>query len=177
MLDSWDTFWLSQTPFEPSKYPDAGSRRICTVAHFRTTSQPSTEFTLLNTHLDDQSADQRALGLSLILHRAKFEAIKTRGPVILTGDFNSPPSDDAYRIITGAARPQPVNDTFLQRYSWKDDEDTGFENFTMQDMLNTVEPRYRVGGNFATFTDFRPVGNATEFERLDYIMGSSNGGW
>lgn len=132
---------------------------------------------MLNTHLDDQSADQRALGLSLILHRAKFEAIKSHRPVILTGDFNSPPSDDAYQIVTGARDPRPINQTFLERYSWKKESDVGFDNFAMQDMLETVEPRHRIGGNFATFTDFRPVGNTSEFSRLDYIMGSSNGGW
>jgi endonuclease/exonuclease/phosphatase family metal-dependent hydrolase len=42
----------------------------------------------LNTHLDDQSNDQRALGASMILLRAKYEVAKTGVPVIVTGDFN-----------------------------------------------------------------------------------------
>jgi endonuclease/exonuclease/phosphatase family metal-dependent hydrolase len=43
---------------------------------------------LLNTHLDEQSDAQRRLGASLILTRAKFEAVNTGGVVIITGDFN-----------------------------------------------------------------------------------------
>lgn len=31
-----DTVWLSETPFEPSKYPDAGSYRSATIAHMST---------------------------------------------------------------------------------------------------------------------------------------------
>lgn len=132
---------------------------------------------MLNTHLDDQSADQRVLGASLILHRAKYEAIKTRSPVILTGDFNSEPSDGAYQVITGATKPVKINQTFVERYSWTAEEGAGFEDFKMQDLLDEVEPRYRLGGNFATFTDFLPFGSTSEFSRIDYIMASNKGAW
>lgn len=131
---------------------------------------------MLNTHLDDQSADQRALGLSLVLRRAKYEAIKTHNPVMLTGDFNSPPSDDAYRIITGTKSPRPLNETFLDRYSWSHSEGASFENFTMKDLLGQGEPRYRIGSNFATFTGFQPIGDINDFERIDYIMADSSSG-
>ncbi|QRV85023.1 hypothetical protein RhiJN_13039 [Ceratobasidium sp. AG-Ba] len=58
---TWDTFWLSDTPFDVSKYPGAGSYRICTVAHFDISGK---NFTLLNTHFDDQSM----LNVDLPLH-------------------------------------------------------------------------------------------------------------
>lgn len=132
---------------------------------------------MINTHFDEQSADQRALGASLILHRAKYEAIKTHSPVFLTGDFNSPVSDEAYKIITGAKPPKLLNQTFLDRYNWTYAEGVGFENFTMQDLLGQVEPRYRFGSNFATFTDFLPLGDTTEFQRIDYVMAGNNGDW
>lgn len=45
------------------------------------------EFVYLNTHLDDQSDDERILGASLILWRARFEASQNR-TVLVTGDFN-----------------------------------------------------------------------------------------
>lgn len=174
VLNSWDTFWLSKTPFEPSKFAGAGSYRVCTVAHFTTTTTKQ-NLTMLNTHLDEQSAEQRALGLSLVLHRAKYEALTTGGPVLLTGDFNSPPSDQGYQIITGAESPKPVNDTFRWRFSWSEKK---ADNFAMNDLLGQVEPRYRIGGNYATFTGFQPdVGNSSEFSRIDYIMAGSNGGW
>lgn len=81
------------TPFVPSKFPGAGSVRICTASRLSYTPPPSATsppitFTLLNTHLDDQSDSQRKLGASLILTRAKFEALRTGGVVLITGDFN-----------------------------------------------------------------------------------------
>lgn len=177
VLNSWDTFWLSTTPFDPSKFAGAGSYRVCTTAHFTSTTT-NQNFTMLNTHLDEQSAEQRALGLSMILHRAKYEAITTGDPVILTGDFNSPPSDQGYQIITGAEPPKQMNETFRRRFSWSSKQADGFDNFAMQDLLGQVEPRYRMGGNYATFTGFQPeVGNASEFSRIDYIMAGSSGGW
>lgn len=73
------------TPFDVSKYPGAGSYRICTVAHL---SVGETPLTLLNTHFDDQSDAQRRLGASLILYRAQYEAAMTGGAVFVNGDFN-----------------------------------------------------------------------------------------
>lgn len=70
---------------EPSKYPGAGSYRIANVARFTTGCKT---FTLINTHLDDISDDQRQLGASMILTRAKYEAVQSNGPVFVTGDFN-----------------------------------------------------------------------------------------
>jgi endonuclease/exonuclease/phosphatase family metal-dependent hydrolase len=83
-----------QTPFEPSKYPGAGSIRICTAIRFLFTQDSLQEqpFVLLNTHLDDQSDAQRQLGASMLLMRAQYEAVKF-GPVLLTGDFNRCSSD------------------------------------------------------------------------------------
>lgn len=77
--------FVSDTPFDVSKYPGAGSYRICTVAHFTIDEKT---FTLLNTHFDDQSDAQRRLAASLILYRAKYEAATTQGPVFVNGDFN-----------------------------------------------------------------------------------------
>lgn len=176
MLNSWDTFWLSDTPFEPSKFPDAGSYRVCTTARF-TTVQTKRNFTILNTHLDEQSADQRALGLSLVLHRAKYEAMTTGHPVFLTGDFNSPPSDQGYQIITGAEPPKKLNETFRKRFDWSNHGVNALDDFALKDLVGQVEPRYHIGGNHATYTGFQPAGNSSEFSRIDYIMAGSNGGW
>lgn len=176
-LVTWDTFWLSNTPFEPSKYPGAGSFRSCTVARFR--SAQGGVFTLMNTHLDDQSDDQRKLGASLILHRAKYEAIKTGRPVFVTGDFNSVAtgaSDGAYTIATGVRAPLPLNETFTQKYHWSKKEGEKIGNFTLADTLVATPPQRR-SGNFATFTGFRAVNDNSAFSRIDFIFGGSNGGW
>ncbi len=42
----------------------------------------------LNTHLDNDSDDQRKLGSSMILARARFEAAASGGLVFLSGDLN-----------------------------------------------------------------------------------------
>ncbi|TRM60450.1 Endonuclease/exonuclease/phosphatase [Schizophyllum amplum] len=151
LLD-WDSFWTSNTPFEPSKYPDAGSYRICTVAHFQPASGP--QLTVLNTHMDDQSDDQRRLAASLIVYRARYEAVNTGGPVLVMGDFNSPPTGDdsgAYNIATGATTPPPSMPRQTERRS--------------------------VSSNFATFTGFTAPGNASSWGRIDFVFGGSNGGW
>lgn len=177
MLNSWDTFWLSETPFDPSKFEGAGSYRTCTTARF-TTTETKQNFTMMNTHLDEQSAEQRALGLSLVLHRAKYEAIVTGNPVFLTGDFNSPPSDQGYQIITGVESPKKLNETFRRRFDWSNKDDTTSKKFALQDLLGQVEPRNRLGGHYATFTGFqKTVGKSDDFSRIDYIMAGSNGGW
>lgn len=78
------------TPFEPSKFPGAGSFRICTAARFnlKSGSGGGTNFSMLNTHLDDQSDAGRQLAASMLLTRARFEAATTGNPVFVTGDFN-----------------------------------------------------------------------------------------
>lgn len=43
---------------------------------------------MLNTHLDDQSDAERRLAASMLLTRARFEAVTTGNPVLITGDFN-----------------------------------------------------------------------------------------
>lgn len=175
-----DTFWLSASPFEPSKFLDAGSRRICTVARFASLTRPSRRFTILNTHLDDQSAGQRELGASLILHRAHYEAITTRAPVLMTGDLNSPPNDTAYKIMTGThLASTDLNHTFLAKYAWTPDQNKGFEDFTLLDLLDFLEPRAKIGTNYATFTDFAAVDktDTTQFQRLDYILAGNTPGF
>ena len=49
----------------------------------------SLEIAVINTHLDNVSDDQRKLGASMVLHRARYEArIRPGVPVFVTGDLN-----------------------------------------------------------------------------------------
>ncbi|KAF8895853.1 hypothetical protein CPB84DRAFT_1781971 [Gymnopilus junonius] len=99
------------TPFEPSKFPGAGSFRVCTTAYFSTVvGSTKKHFTLLNTHLDDQSDAQRKLGASMLLIRARFEAVRT-----------------AYNIITGSEPQVAIDATFAKKYAVKDDQLPGFK--------------------------------------------------
>jgi endonuclease/exonuclease/phosphatase family metal-dependent hydrolase len=72
----------SNTPFVPSKFPGAGSFRVCTVAHLQPRND-GTKFTVLNTHMDERSEPQRKLAASLILARARYEAVTTDAPVFV----------------------------------------------------------------------------------------------
>jgi len=176
-LLSKDFFWLSNTPFEPSKFPGAGSVRICSAAHFSTFLDGAEKrFTLLNTHLDDQSDAQRRLGASMLLARARFEAATTNAPVFITGDFNSPSAgtdSGAYNIITGVASPVPVNATFAAKYAVKPNQLPGFKLLD----LRGVVPRRSVSANFATFTGFTLPNVTTSWSRIDFVFGGSNFGW
>ena len=51
-------------------------------------SNQETSLTVFNTHMDDQSDDQRRLAASLVLYRARYEAVNAGGPVLVMGDFN-----------------------------------------------------------------------------------------
>ncbi|KAJ7581202.1 Endonuclease/exonuclease/phosphatase [Mycena floridula] len=173
-LLSNDSFWLSNTPFEPSKFPGAGSVRICTVGHFSVISTGE-HFSLLNTHLDDQSDDQRKLAASMLLTRARFESVTTNAPVFVQGDFNSPPtgtSSGAYNIITGVQPPVAINATFAAKYSVGNQE----SDFKMLD-FRAEAPRRSVSNNFATFTGFTAPSVTSSWSRIDFLFGGSNGGW
>lgn len=128
----------------------------------------------MNTHLDDQSDDQRRYGASLILYRARYEAWKTKGPVLVTGDFNSGSTGQdsgAYQIITGQIPPVAINETFAARYAVPNGT---LEGFDMED-LKGVASRINVYGDFATYTGFN--GDLSVWTRIDFILGASTGDW
>lgn len=173
-LQDWDTFWLSNTPSIPSKYPDAGSYRATTLAHFSTGS--SSKFTLMCTHWDNDSDAQRRLAASLILYRGAYEAATTGGPVFVLGDFNSPSAGSdcgGFQIITGQIDPVEIEAGFKETYKIDSGKST---DFMFQDVVAATPPERR-SGHHATFTGFYPAGNSSEFQRIDFIMGGSNGGW
>ena len=166
------------TPFEPSKYPGADTIRICTATNLILKSGPGrrVRFTYFNTHLDDLSDGQRRLAASLMLVRARYEAYKTRGPVIVTGDFNSQGTGSdsgAYQIITGQIPPVAVNATFAAKYAVPNDTLTDFKMLDLQGET----PRKNVAGDFATWTGFVQPGDSSQYERIDFVFGDSTRKW
>jgi len=175
-LISWDTFWLSNTPFEPSKYPGAGSYRLCTIGYFNLNK--ATKLTVFNCHLDNASDEQRQIGASLILWRARYEAIKTGSPVIVMGDFNSTADGkdaSAYKIITGKLPAKKISADFMSKYPISENEDRELD-FAMLDLRAKTDP-LGISGHFATFTDFHAAEKTKEWCRIDFIFGGSNGKW
>lgn len=91
-----DTFWLSDTPDEPSKGWDAALNRVCTWAKFQT--EQGDEFYVFNVHYDHIGQLAREESSKLVLE--KISAINTNSvPVIFMGDFNVNEENPAYKQI------------------------------------------------------------------------------
>jgi endonuclease/exonuclease/phosphatase family metal-dependent hydrolase len=87
------TFWLSETPEMPSMGWDAACKRTATWALMKDKNTGKL-FYFVNTHLDHKGAEARRKGLELIVSR--IDEINPKGyPMILTGDFNIKPDNEA----------------------------------------------------------------------------------
>jgi endonuclease/exonuclease/phosphatase family metal-dependent hydrolase len=107
-LRHWETVWLSETPEKPSKSWDAASIRIVTIGVFGHRVTGHTVL-VLNTHLDDQGIQSRSEAARIILRKID-EYLDGSYPgtisgVILTGDFNSQDTQEAYQVLTAADSP------------------------------------------------------------------------
>ncbi|KAH7106944.1 mannose-6-phosphatase [Auriculariales sp. MPI-PUGE-AT-0066] len=172
---SWDTFWLSKTHKKPSKFPGAGSVRLCTVVRLRSKDNGGL-ISVLNTHLDDQSEPQRRYGASMLRHRALYEEQVYGSSVVLFGDFNSPPdrsSDSgAYLIATGALSPVDLDSAFTKEF----EVPASTPRFTLLDFRGET-PAEAIHGHFATYTDWSQVRSTGPYNRIDFIFGGSGSGW
>lgn len=163
-LAKWDTFWLSDTPLEPSKVGCASSFRSATVGNF-ITIDGGVKFTVINTHWDDKCDTARETAASLIKFRAAYEYESFRGPVFLTGDFNSEAygvSDGGYRIVTGIQPANAINSTFESLYK-------SSTSLTLEDVFLKVPETRRIG-EFATFTGFTQLQDTSLYTRIDFHM-------
>ena len=111
--DRWEvvedgTFWLSETPDEPSTGWDASYPRIATWARVRAVDGDAA-LRVVNTHFDHVSA--RARRESARLLRERLPAVATAdgtggdpdgaAPLVLVGDFNCTAGSDPHRILVG----------------------------------------------------------------------------
>ncbi len=93
------TFWLSETPNVPgSKSWDAAITRIATTGKLydRDTKK---EFLLINTHFDHIGKTARENSALLIREWVIKYKLKSENPVLVIGDFNSEPTEEAYLAI------------------------------------------------------------------------------
>jgi len=96
-LMKWGTFWLSETPDEPSKGWDAECFRTATWALMKD-KKTGSKFFVVNTHLDHVGKEARRNGLKLIMDRIA-EMNESGLPVVLMGDFNMLPADPAMKTV------------------------------------------------------------------------------
>lgn len=91
------TFWLSETPGEPSKGWDAALPRICTYGVFKMKGSGKT-FLVLNTHFDHIGEIARTESARLLLE--KIKALNPKDyPVILMGDLNLEPDKEGIQLL------------------------------------------------------------------------------
>ncbi|KKY28358.1 putative endonuclease exonuclease phosphatase [Diplodia seriata] len=144
-VEDYQYFWLSETPSVPSLGWDASSIRIVTIGRFRHRDS-SKQVLMLNTHLDDAGSVSRQKSAELITNYINDYlgryANETTLPVILTGDFNSEPTGEAYQYFSN---PPSV----------------------VRDIRDSVPEELRYGNNL-TFTGFSSADGPSK--RIDFIF-------
>jgi len=103
------TFWLSETPTVPgSKSWDAAITRIVTWAKFND-KKTKKIFFAFNTHFDHLGKIARRESAKIIL--SKVNEIAGETPAVITGDFNSEPTDEPIQVIMDKNNPLHLIDT------------------------------------------------------------------
>ncbi len=92
------TFWLSETPEEPSTGWDAALNRIVTWGHFQS-KVTGKQFMVFNTHFDHIGVEARKNSASLIRKKIKEMTNNKNLPVILTGDLNLTPDQEPISLL------------------------------------------------------------------------------
>ena len=97
-LIEFDTFWLSETPYEVSKGWDAALNRICTFGLFKN-KETKQFFWVFNTHFDHVGEIARAKSAQLI--HEKVSQVNTKDyPVVIMGDFNLEPNSQPILFLS-----------------------------------------------------------------------------
>ncbi len=113
ILRHHDTFWLSETPREVSKFPGSHFHRIATLALFN--DRIGRELLLVNTHLDYASDEiSHAQALVLLSELDAFKKVHPKAGIILSGDFNQERGSKTIRAIERSY--EPVTDGLVTTF-------------------------------------------------------------
>ena len=96
LLDS-GTFWLSETPDEPSMGWDAACKRTCTWSKLKM-KKTGVEFAYLNTHLDHVGKEAQRNGLALMVERCA-QIVPKGMTAFVTADFNTTTDDTIFEPL------------------------------------------------------------------------------
>lgn len=96
-VSSKGTYWLSQTPYQPSIGWDANDYRIASWLILRHKASDK-EFFVLNTHFDHKGYTARSESAKLIL--SELRKLPKGLPVIIMGDFNAPANSTPINTLT-----------------------------------------------------------------------------
>jgi endonuclease/exonuclease/phosphatase family metal-dependent hydrolase len=147
--DTWrcdhsETRWLSRTPNIPSRGWDAALNRIVTMGRF-THKRTGTCVIVMSTHFDHLGKRARKHSAELLITFAEqwYRQSHARpSAVLIGGDFNSTPDDDAYQVMTAPG--------------------SGMSD------VSTLVPVDRQYGNHLTYTSFGEPGEHPQ--RIDFIF-------
>ena len=152
-----DTFWLSETPAEPSTGWDASYPRIATWARVQAVDGGA-ELLVVNTHFDHVSARARRESARLLRERLPevrgADDAAAQMPVLLVGDFNCTPGSDPHRILVG-------DDSGIDRET---PEGSGDDAFALRDAAAAADLRH---GPETSLTDFARL---IDGRRIDHAL-------
>ena len=161
-LKEWGTYWLSETPFQPSLGWDAACRRTATWTLLKD-KLTDREFYFVNTHLDHVGKEARRKGLLLLVER--IGAMNPEGyPMILTGDMNVYPDDpclaELRTLMADARETAPETDNEVTWHDWgkithdKPIDYVFYSGFAGCDKFEAIRQPY---GNAPFVSDHYPV--------------------
>ncbi|GMK55601.1 hypothetical protein CspeluHIS016_0206570 [Cutaneotrichosporon spelunceum] len=165
----WKTMWLSSRPEKPG----SSQTRIATFLTLKDRLGGHLVHAVC-THYDDQGLVARAKS-SLLIRTAIREWVEAveletkmvgkgpKAPVLLFGDFNSPPDEDGYKNIVSFAPLKQPSFTFLDAYTHLAERRPGYD------------AQSRPYGPEMTWTGFTAPG-LTETQRIDLIMAAADEG-
>ena len=171
-LQEWGTYWLSETPFQPSLGWDAACRRTATWTLLKDKAT-GRSFYFVNTHLDHVGKEARRKGLLLLVER--IGAMNPEGyPMILTGDMNVYPDDpclDELRTLMQDARQTAkVTDNGQTWHNWGKESGNPpidyvfYAGFAKCDKFEVIRQPYE-GVDFVS--DHYPVKATLRYERKE----------
>ena len=116
----WGTFWLSETPEEPSKGWDAACIRSSTWAVMKSKASGN-KFLFINTHFDHMGENARRESAALMI--SKISELNPDGlPVVLVGDFNVEYTHPALSPVTdsmkNARKIAAITDSSATYHGW-----------------------------------------------------------
>ena len=164
LLD-WGTYWLSETPGEPSISWEADFKRTMTWAKMQM-KYSGKKFFYVNTHLDNHSGTAREEGLKLIVKKIAEMNIDNL-PVVLTGDFNVTPDNSVLGDVLGKAEMLDARTTAaktddLPTFNGFGDEDESprvidyiyYRGFSSCPEYKTIDEKYE---NITYISDHYPI--------------------
>lgn len=167
VIDS-ETLWLSETPFEVSKFPGAKLNRIATIVRLKHKISKD-KFTIINTHWDLYSDESRMLSANLLRYIGAHE-YQRFGYVFLLGDLNSDLEGKragGFDLLTGKDiknRKLIEDPTFNRKFRSR-----VLKEFKFVDLLELTPVENRMG-HLMTVTGWSKPGS-TSLRRIDFIMG------